>query len=91
MRKLFAILGIFGMLAAIGTISASAAYNPPPAVQNVCDAGHGAFGAFSPYAGGTAFNDVYGQPPYFGDSTLGSATGGATGAVNSGYSASCNG
>ncbi len=90
MRKFF--VGI--VMASVATIGfgsvAFASYNQPPTAASVCDSGHGVFGAFSPYKGGTGSNDVPGQPPYFGDQTLGSATGGATGAVNSDYSASCN-
>ena len=62
-------------------------YNPPPQAQAVCDAGHGAFGAFSDPS--LHFVPGNGQPPYFGDDVLGSARGGVTGEVNSDYSAFC--
>jgi hypothetical protein len=74
-----------------GGVSAFAAgngYNPPPQAQAVCDAGHGAFGAFSDPS--LHFIPGNGQPPYFGDNVLGSAPGGVTGDVNADYSASCN-
>jgi len=89
-KKLLAVSSVVGLMSFFGAVTVSADYNPPPAVQAVCDAGHGAFGAFSPYAGGTPSNPVTGQPPYFGDSVLGSARNGVTGAVNSNYSAFCN-
>jgi len=54
--------------------------------NNSC-AAHGAFGAFSdPSQHGQPSS---GQPPYFGDDQLGSARGGATGDVNSGFSQTC--
>ena len=49
-RRVFGVLGVVGLLAAFGAIPVSAddnGYNPPPAVTGKCDAGHGAFGAFS--------------------------------------------
>ncbi|HEY3194645.1 MAG TPA: hypothetical protein VGK42_05370 [Candidatus Dormibacteraeota bacterium] len=90
MKKLLAVSSVVGLMSFFGAVTVSADYNPPPAAQTVCDAGHGAFGAFSPYAGGTPSNPVPGQPPYFGDNVLGSARNGVTGEVNSDYSASCN-
>jgi hypothetical protein len=62
-------------------------YSPPPQAAAVCDAGHGAFGAFSD----PSLHFTLGQPPYFGDDVLGSARAGVTGQVNSDYSAFCNG
>ncbi|MBI2420880.1 MAG: hypothetical protein HYV38_02240 [Candidatus Levybacteria bacterium] len=76
--------GLF-LSSAAGVFAAGPGYSPPPAVSNVCNAGHGAFAAFSdPSLHGTP-----GQPPYFGDNELGSARGGATGENNSNYSESC--
>ncbi len=69
----------------IPAFAAGDGYNPPPAVLDVCNAGHGAFGAFSD----PSFHGEYGQPPYFGDGVLGSARGGLTGENNSNYSAYC--
>jgi hypothetical protein len=89
-KRVLAVGSLVGLMSFLGPVTASAEYNPPPAVADVCDAGHGAFGAFSPYAGGTPSNPVFGQPPYFGDTVLGSARGGATGQVNSDFSAFCN-
>lgn len=63
-------------------------YNPPPQAVAVCDAGHGAFGAFSDPS--LHFVPGNGQPPYFGDDVLGSARAGLTGQVNSDASAACN-
>lgn len=89
MRRLF--VGI--VMAATATIgfgsvafAAGSGYNPPPQVSNVCDAGHGAFGAFSD----PSLHFSEGQPPYFGDDVLGSARDGLTGLTNSSYSATCN-
>ena len=75
---------IFGSMA-VPAFAAGPGYNPPPAVSDVCNAGHGAFAAFSdPSLHGTP-----GQPPYFGDDELGSARGGLTGENNSNWSEYC--
>src|SRR5258708_36977899 len=62
MRRFFAAIGAVSVAIALSGVAASAnsgndgGYNPPPQVQGVCDAGHGAFGAFSHYfQGGTSF------------------------------------
>ncbi len=62
MKKLLAVSAAVAMWSALGIIQVSAnsgndhGYNPPPAVSGVCDAGHGAFGAFSHhFQGGTSF------------------------------------
>lgn len=70
---------------AIPAFAAGPGYNPPPAVSDVCNSGHGAFAAFSD----PALHWTTGQPPYFGDSELGSARGGVTGENNSNYSDYC--
>lgn len=70
---------------AIPAFAAGPGYNPPPAVSDVCNAGHGAFAAFSD----PSLHWTLGQPPYFGDSELGSARGGVTGENNSNYSQIC--
>jgi len=69
------------------TFAAGPGYNPPPAVADVCNAGHGAFAAFSDPS--LHFVPSNGQPPYFGDDVLGSARGGLTGENNSNYSEYC--
>ncbi|HEY8635506.1 MAG TPA: hypothetical protein VIO34_11165 [Candidatus Dormibacteraeota bacterium] len=90
MKRLFVGL-VMAATATIGfgsvAFAAGSGYNPPPQVTNVCDAGHGAFGAFSDPS--LHFN-TEGQPPYFGDNVLGSAPDGLTGLNNSSYSATCN-
>jgi hypothetical protein len=50
MKKLVCLLGVFSLFGVMGVVPVSAddtGYNPPPAVADNCDAGHGAFGAFS--------------------------------------------
>src|SRR5260370_1076875 len=63
MRRFFAAIGAVSVAIALSGVAASAnsgndgGYNPPPQVQGVCDAGHGAFGAFSHhFQGGTSFD-----------------------------------
>lgn len=70
---------------AVPAFAAGPGYNPPPAVADVCNSGHGAFAAFSD----PALHWTPGQPPYFGDDELGSARRGVTGENNSGYSEYC--
>ena len=73
------------LASAVPAFAAGPGYNPPPAVSDVCNAGHGAFAAFSdPSLHWTPY-----QPPYFGDDELGSARGGLTGENNSNYSQYC--
>jgi len=81
------------LVAAVGTIGfgavASASddgYNPPPAVLNVCDAGHGAFGAFSHhFQGGTSFEGGTISQDAIADGGMGAETGPA----NSGLGQAC--
>ena len=90
-KVVIAAIASVGMVAgmAVPALAAGPGYSPPPAVADVCNAGHGAFAAFSdPSQHGEPSS---GQPPYFGDDVLGSARGGATGANNSGYSLFCQG
>ena len=50
MKKLVCLIGALSLFGVFGVMPASAddsGYNPPPAVAGKCDAGHGAFGAFS--------------------------------------------
>jgi hypothetical protein len=49
-KRLFGLIGVLSLFAGAGIIQASAAddgYSQPPAAAANCDAGHGAFGAFS--------------------------------------------
>ena len=49
-RRVVALFGLLSLFFGVGMVQASAddtGYNPPPAVMDNCDAGHGAFGAFS--------------------------------------------
>lgn len=49
-KRLLGLIGVLGLLGGVGVIQASAddtGYNPPPQAVANCDAGHGAFGAFS--------------------------------------------
>jgi hypothetical protein len=49
-KRLFGLIGTFAVLSALTVLPVSAddgGYNPPPAVADNCNAGHGAFGAFS--------------------------------------------
>src|SRR3989338_6945167 len=84
-----AILGVM----AIPVFAAGPGYNPPPAVDDVCNAGHGAFAAFSDPSlhGSPGDPSSFGnhQPPYFGDDELGSARRGVTGENNSNASEAC--
>lgn len=91
MKRLIVLVAIVFAALSLTAVAfaAGSGYNPPPQVATVCDAGHGAFGAFNDPA--LHFIPGNGQPPYFGDSTLGSARGGVTGEVNSDFSAFCNG
>lgn len=86
MRKLFVGM-VMAAVATIGFGAVAFADVPTPNIPN-CQAGHGAFTYFSdPSLHGIPGN---GQPPYFGDSVLGSAPGGVTGDNNADYSAYCN-
>jgi hypothetical protein len=87
-KRLFGLIGVLGLMASAGVIQASASddgYNPPPQAVASCDAGHGAFGAFSHnfafQPGGINWISADAQE----DGGLGHATG----PNNAGYSASC--
>ncbi|MBI2591976.1 hypothetical protein HYW36_00660 [Candidatus Saccharibacteria bacterium] len=86
-KIVIAVVASAGMVAgmAVPALAAGPGYSPPPAVADACNAGHGAFAAFSD----PSQHWTPGQPPYFGDGELGSARGGATGANNSSYSQYC--
>lgn len=87
MRRVFAALGVVGITLALSGVQASAnsgndhGYNPPPQATAVCDAGHGAFGAFSHDTGTWIPQDA------IEDQGLGAATGPA----NSGLGVACIG
>ncbi len=82
MRKLIAVVASTGALLAFGGLEASAAYNPPPPTLSVCDAGHGAFGAFSGQ-GGASWIPA--------DAREDGGLGAATGPANSGLGQACIG
>jgi hypothetical protein len=88
-RKVFGLIGFAGLLLALSAIPASAddgGYNPPPAAQANCDAGHGAFGAFSHHF-------EFQTPPGFNwiaaDAKEDGGLGHDTGPTNSGFSQFC--
>jgi len=87
MRRFFAAIGAVSVAVAFSGVAASAnsgndsGYNPPLQVTGVCDAGHGAFGAFSHDAGDWIPLDARE------DGGLGAATGPA----NSGLGLACIG
>ncbi len=83
-RRFFGLIGVFGLLCGLGMVQASADYNPPPAVADNCDAGHGAFGAFSHhFAANGGVNWIAA------DAKEDGGLGHDTGPTNSGFSAFC--
>ncbi len=79
-KRLLGLIGVLGLLLGVGVIQASADATPPAA----CDAGHGAFGAFSHHFasnGGVNWISIDAQE----DGGLGHDTG----PTNSGFSAFC--
>lgn len=88
-RKLFALLGFSSLFFGLGAVQASAddnGYNPPPAVAGKCDAGHGAFGAFSHHF---EFQDPSGFNWIAADAKEDGGLGHDTGPTNSGFSQFC--
>jgi len=88
-RRLFGFIGVFALLCGVGVVQASAddtGYNPPPAAQANCDAGHGAFGAFSHHF---QFHDPSGFNWIAADAKEDGGLGHATGPNNSGFSQFC--
>ena len=86
-RRVFGVLGVVGLLAAWGAVPATAddnGYNPPPAVADNCDAGHGAFGAFSHH-----FATNGGVNWISADAKEDGGLGHDTGPTNSGFSQFC--
>ena len=86
-KRSFGLIGVFGLLCGIGMVQASAddtGYNPPPAVADNCNAGHGAFGAFSHhFASNSGVNWIAI------DAKEDGGMGHETGPTNSGFSAFC--
>ena len=88
MKKAVALLGLTSMLSIAGAITASAddnGYNPPPAVAGNCDAGHGAFGAFSHHF---EFQDPSGVN-WIAEAAQQGGIGDTTGPANSGLGQAC--
>jgi hypothetical protein len=88
-KKLIGFIGVFGLLCGFGVVTASAddsGYNPPPAVADNCDAGHGAFGAFSHHF---QFQDPSGVNWISADAREDGGLGHDTGPTNSGFSQFC--
>jgi hypothetical protein len=86
-RKIVALIGSLGLFVSLGVIQASAddtGYNPPPAVADNCDAGHGAFGAFSHH-----FASNGGVNWISADAKEDGGLGHDTGPTNSGFSQFC--
>lgn len=86
-RKVIAALGVSSLFFGFGVVTASAddnGYNPPPAVADVCDAGHGAFGAFDHH-----FASNGGVNWISADAKEDGGLGHDTGPTNSGFSQFC--
>jgi hypothetical protein len=82
-RKLVTAIGFVGLLAGLG-LATGADFNPPPAVEGKCDAGHGAFGAFSHH-----FEAFGGVNWIAADAKEDGGMGHETGPTNSGFSQFC--
>lgn len=82
-RKLVSLIGFLSLFFGLG-IATSADYNPPPAVADVCNAGHGAFGAFSHH-----FESNGGVNWIAADAKEDGGMGHETGPTNSGFSQFC--
>jgi hypothetical protein len=86
MKKLAALTAAIAMALAVGGLTAVASDNGYHANGNSCDAGHGAFGAFSHhdlFDGGINWRSV--------DAREDGGLGHDTGPTNSGFSDFCNG
>jgi hypothetical protein len=86
MKKLAALTATIAIALAVGGITAAASDDGYHANGNSCDAGHGAFGAFShhdAFDGGINWRSV--------DAREDGGLGHDTGPTNSGFSATCNG
>jgi hypothetical protein len=89
-KRVLGLIGVLGLLSGVGIIQASAddtGYNPPPQAVANCDAGHGAFGAFSHHF---AFQDPAGVNWISADAKEDGGLGHDTGPTNSGFSQFCN-
>jgi len=86
-RRLVALIGFLSLFLGLGVVQASAdddGYNPPPAVADNCNAGHGAFGAFSHHFA------AYGGINWIAaDAKEDGGMGHETGPTNSGFSQFC--
>jgi len=90
-RRLVGVVGVMGLMSTFGIIQVSAddtGYNPPPQAATVCDAGHGAFGAFSHHF---QFQDPSGFNWIAADAKEDGGLGAATGPANSGLGQACIG
>jgi len=88
-KKIFGLVGIAGLLFGFGTVAASAAddgYSQPPSAAANCDAGHGAFGAFSHHF---EFQNPSGVNWIAADAKEDGGLGHDTGPTNSGFSQFC--
>ena len=86
-KRLFGLIGALALLSGTGIIQASAAddgYHQPPQAAANCDAGHGAFGAFSHHFASNA-----GVNWIAADAKEDGGLGHATGPNNSGFSQFC--
>jgi len=86
-RRLVALIGFLSLFLGLGLVQASAddnGYNPPPAVADNCNAGHGAFGAFSHH-----FATNGGINWIAADAKEDGGMGHETGPTNSGFSQFC--
>jgi hypothetical protein len=89
--RLLGVVGVLGMLSGFGVMQVSAddtGYNPPPSVAAVCDAGHGAFGAFSHHF---FFETPSGVNWIAADAKEDGGLGAATGPANSDLGRACAG
>jgi hypothetical protein len=69
---------------------AGSGYNPPPAVEGNCNAGHGTFGELGSHDSNLGINDPGSNEAPGAANPHAPAPGGTTtGSANSGYSASC--
>jgi len=86
-RRIVALIGFLTLFLGLGLVQASAddnGYNPPPAVADNCNAGHGAFGAFSHHFA------AYGGINWIAaDAKEDGGMGHETGPTNSGFSQFC--
>jgi len=86
-KKVFGVISVVGLLCGVGLVQVSAnddGYNQPPAAAANCDAGHGAFGAFSHH-----FESNGGVNWIAADAKEDGGLGHDTGPTNSGFSQFC--